>query len=86
MAAADKTTDTAAAQPSATVAPQQYSGTGWQVGDTAPSDAYRALDDTGAPTGPVVSTHPGDRAVQIVAEGGQITDGVRQQLDAAQES
>lgn len=81
--AARKTEETA---PAATVRPQEYAaGTGWEVGQTAPEDAYRALDanGTGAPTGPVVSSHPGGFARLIVAKGAVVTDGVRRELDAA---
>ncbi|MDX3074617.1 hypothetical protein [Streptomyces sp. MI02-7b] len=74
-------------QPAATVRTQEYAaGQGWQVGDRAPSDAFRALDaaGTGEPVGPVVYSHPGDYARQIVAKGGEITKGVRAELDAAE--
>jgi len=83
-----QTTDTTPEQPNpAVVQPQQYSaGEGWEVGQTAPSDAFRALDagGTGEPTGPVVHTHPGGYARQIVAKGQIITEGVRRELDAAE--
>ncbi|MFD8710400.1 hypothetical protein ACFV07_07985 [Streptomyces anulatus] len=72
--------------PAATVRPQEYSaGTGWEVGQTAPEDAFRALDNagTGGPTGPVVHKHPGGYARQIVTKGALITAGVRRELDAA---
>lgn len=71
----------------ATVRTQEYAaGTGWDVGQTAPEDAYRALDaaGTGGPTGPVVHKHPGGHARQIVAKGGLVTDGVKRELDAAE--
>lgn len=73
----------------AVVRTQEYNaGEGWQVGQTAPSDAFRALDaaGTGEPTGPVVHTHPGGYARQIVAKGQVVTKGVRRELDAAEES
>lgn len=76
------------AAPAATVRPQEYAaGTGWEVGQTAPEDAYRALDaaGTGSPTGPVVHKHPGGYARQIVAKGGLVTDGVKRELDAAKQ-
>jgi hypothetical protein len=42
----------------AAVRPRQYAaGTGWDVGQSAPSDAYRSLDDASAPVGPVVYDH-----------------------------
>ncbi|MGW9299419.1 hypothetical protein ACWHA3_01150 [Streptomyces cyaneofuscatus] len=73
--------------PAATVRTQEYAaGTGWNVGQTAPDDAFRALDaaGTGGPTGPVVHEHPGGYARQIVAKGGLVTDGVKRELDAAE--
>ena len=83
-----QTTDTTPEQPNpAVVRTQQYdAGEGWEIGQTAPSDAYRALDasGTGEPTGPVVHSHPGGYARQIVAKGGQITAGVKRELDAAE--
>ncbi|MFF8467914.1 hypothetical protein [Streptomyces griseus] len=74
------------AAPAATVRTQEYgAGTGWDVGQAAPEDAYRALDaaGTGGPTGPVVHKHPGGYARQIVAKGGLVTEGVKHELDAA---
>ncbi|MEU7431084.1 hypothetical protein AB0B07_09535 [Streptomyces sioyaensis] len=71
----------------ATVRTQEYAaGTGWDVGQTAPDDAYRALDaaGTGELTGPVLHSHPGGYARQIVAKGGLITEGVKRELDAAE--
>ena len=76
------------AAPAATVRPQEYAaGTGWDVGQTAPEDAYRALDaaGTGGPTGPVVHKHPGGHARQIVTKGALITAGVRRELDEAEQ-
>lgn len=70
----------------AVIAPQQYAaGVGWDVGQTAPSDAFRALDGDGhgTPVGPVVYSHPGGFARQIVAKGGLVTEGVKRELDAA---
>lgn len=84
--AARKTEDT---QPNpAVVRTQEYAaGTGWEVGQRAPEDAFRVLDDQGAGsvTGPVVHTHPGGHARQIVAKGGLVTAGVRRELDAAKQ-
>ncbi|MDT0473005.1 hypothetical protein RM863_12810 [Streptomyces sp. DSM 41014] len=82
---ADETAETAAQPNPAAVRTQEYAaGTGWEVGQSAPSDAYRALDGagTGEPTGPVVHTHPGGYARQIVAKGGLVTAGVKRELDA----
>lgn len=73
--------------PAATVRPQEYdAGTGWDVGQLAPEDAFRALDtaDFATPVGPVVHEHPGGYARQIVAKGGTVTAGVRRELDAAE--
>ncbi|MGY4903312.1 hypothetical protein OHB49_28855 [Streptomyces sp. NBC_01717] len=73
--------------PAATVRTQEYAaGTGWDVGQTAPEDAFRALDGDGHSTvvGPVVHTHPGGHARQIVAKGGLVTEGVKRELDAAE--
>lgn len=70
----------------AVVAPRQYAaGVGWDVGQTAPENAFRALDGEGynTPVGPVVHTHPGGHARQIVVKGGLITEGVKRELDAA---
>lgn len=73
--------------PAATIRTQEYSaGTGWEVGQTAPEDAFRALDVSGSgePTGPVVNKHPGGYARQIVTKGALITEGVRRELDGAE--
>lgn len=88
MADAKTTTPEPEPEPTnpAIVPPQQYAaGQGWDVGQTAPSDAFRALDGEGynSPSGPVIYTHPGGHARQIVAAGGLITAGVRRELDAA---
>ncbi|MCX4994263.1 hypothetical protein [Streptomyces longwoodensis] len=87
---ADVVDTTVTEQPNpAAVRTQEYAaGDGWAVGQTAPSDAFRALDasGTGEPTGPVVHSHPGGYARQIVAKGQVITEGVRRELDAAEQS
>ena len=73
----------------AVVRTQEYdAGVGWGVGQRAPEDAFRALDaaGTGEPTGPVVNEHPGGYARQIVAKGGLVTEGVKRELDAAEQS
>ncbi|MEU7154109.1 hypothetical protein AB0B15_39770 [Streptomyces sp. NPDC045456] len=68
----------------AAVRTQEYAaGVGYEVGQTAPDDAYRSLDDHSAPTGPVVHTHPGGHARLIVAKGAVVTEGARRELDAA---
>jgi hypothetical protein len=90
MAARKTAADTADTpeQPNpAVVRTQEYAaGQGWEVGQTAPDFAYRAYskDGTGEQVGPVVHTHPGGSAYQIVAKGGLITEGVKRQLDAAE--
>lgn len=74
--------------PAASVRTQEYSaGTGWDVGQTAPKDAFRALGGEGmtTPVGPVVHTHPGGFARQIVMKGGLVTEGVKRELDAAEQ-
>jgi hypothetical protein len=85
-----QTTEAATDQPNAAVVrTQEYAaGEGWEVGQTAPADAFRALDSagTGEPTGPVVHEHPGGYARQIVAKGGLVTEGVKRELDAAEQS
>lgn len=90
---ADEATETAAASgqqaPAATVRTQEYAaGQGWEVGQTAPADAFRALDSAGSgeQVGPVVHEHPGGYARQIVAKGGLVTEGVKRELDAAEKS
>ena len=84
------TAETETEQPNAAVvSTREYSGgAGWAVGQQAPEDAFRALDSagTGEPTGPVVHTHPGGYARQIVAKGGLITEGVKKELDVAEDS
>ena len=75
------------AAPAATIRTQEYDGgTGWDVGQRAPEDAFRALaeDGSGAVTGPIVHKHPGGYARQIVAKGGLVTAGVKRELDAAE--
>lgn len=80
--------ETTEEQPNAAVVrTQEYAaGEGWEVGQTAPADAFRALDSagTGEPTGPVVHKHPGGYARQIVTKGQVVTEGVKRELDAAE--
>lgn len=71
----------------AVVRTQEYdAGEGWQVGQKAPADAFRALSDQGSgqPTGPVLDHHPGGHARQIITKGATVTAGVRRELDAAE--
>ncbi|MFD4558972.1 hypothetical protein ACFWP5_32415 [Streptomyces sp. NPDC058469] len=88
--AARKTADAADEQPNAAVvSTREYAGgVGWDVGQAAPDDAYRALDSAGSgeQVGPVLHTHPGGFARQIVAKGGLITEGVKRELEAGDKS
>lgn len=71
------------------VAPREYAGgPGWDIGQTAPEDAYRALGGEGhtTPVGPVVHEHPGGYARLIAAKGGMITEGVKRELEAGDKS
>ncbi|WP_326730238.1 hypothetical protein [Streptomyces phaeochromogenes] len=90
MAARKPAADAAEEQPNAAVvSTREYSGgAGWEVGQQAPADAFRALDasGTGEQVGPVVHTHPGNYARQIVAKGGLITEGVKRELEAGEKS
>jgi hypothetical protein len=73
----------------AVIRTQQYdAGEGWEVGQRAPQDAFRALDasGSGAPSGPVVHEHPGGYARQIAVKGQVVTEGVRRELDAAEQT
>lgn len=83
--AAEQTTTPEQPNPAAVRTKEYAAGQGWDVGQTAPEDAYRALDaaGTGEPTGPVVHDHPGGYARLIVAKGQVVTDGVKKELDAA---
>jgi hypothetical protein len=82
-----KSTDENQEQPNpAAVRTQEYAaGTGWDIGQTAPEDAFRALGGEGmsTPVGPIVNKHPGGFARQVVAKGGLITEGVKRELNAA---
>lgn len=73
------------AQPNpAAIRTQEYAaGVGWKVGETAPDDAFRALDDHNAPRGPVVHSHPGGHARLIVAKGAVVTESAVRELNAA---
>lgn len=84
----EETPDQAPEQPNPAVMPtREYAaGEGWQIGQTAPADAFRALGGEGMTTsvGPVVNSHPGGYARQIVVKGGLVTESVRRELDAAE--
>lgn len=91
--AARKPADEAAETPeqlnAAVVSTREYAGgAGWDVGQAAPDDVFRALggEDHATPVGPVQHTHPGGTARQIVAKGGLITEGVKRELKAGDKS
>lgn len=90
MAARKPAADAADEQPNAAVvSTREYAGgAGWDIGQAAPEDAYRALDSAGSgeQVGPVLHTHPGGHARQIVAKGGLITEGVKRELEAGDKS
>lgn len=57
---------------------------GWKEGEPAPADAFRALgEDRQTLDGPVVDTHPGGYARQIVARGQTVTAEVLAELRSA---
>jgi hypothetical protein len=72
-------------QPQATVRPQQYSGgEGWELGQTAPEDRFRQIDDDGQFIGEATtSTKGGGRWVQVVTKGSPITRDVLRGLAQA---
>lgn len=82
-----KPSDTEQPTPAATVRTQEYTDIGWNVGQRAPKDAFRALDtaDMATPVGPVLHTHPGGYARQVVAAGGLVTEGVKREIDGAKD-
>ncbi|MFE3169327.1 hypothetical protein [Streptomyces sp. NPDC059224] len=83
--ATDESNETPEQPNAAVVRTREYaSGPGWEIGQAAPDDAFRALDSggTGEQVGPVLHTHPGGYARQIVAKGGLITEGVKRELEA----
>lgn len=87
MAARNSKPETEEQPNPAAVRTQEYAaGTGWNVGQTAPEAAYRALGGEGmtTPVGPIANKHPGGFARLIVAKGGLITAGVKRDLDAAE--
>lgn len=64
------------------IRPQEYiRGTGWQAGDRAPTNAYRATDTNGLPVGPVVYEPPPGRGVLLVTVGTQISEHTARLLD-----
>lgn len=87
--AARKPTDDDEQPNAAVVSTREYAGgAGWDVGQAAPRDAFRALDTsgTGEQVGPVLHEHPGGYARQIVAKGGLITESVKRELEAGDKS
>jgi hypothetical protein len=85
----DQTPESEEQPNAAIVAPREYAGgPGWDIGQAAPEDAYRALggEDHATPVGPVVHQHPGGYARLIAAKGGMITEGVKRELEAGDKS
>ncbi|MFF9205138.1 hypothetical protein ACF1AE_25620 [Streptomyces sp. NPDC014986] len=74
--------------PMQAVRPQQYSGgEGWELGQVAPEDRYRQIDDDGAFVGEAKSSASGGgRWVQVVTKGSPITPDVLRGLAPAEES
>ena len=70
--------DPAPAHP-ARVAQARYSeNTGWDVGQSAPSDQYREIGQDGAYVGKASSTPPkGKPAVQVAVKGDVVTEAMR---------
>jgi hypothetical protein len=68
------------------VQPQQYSGgTGWELGQTAPEDRFRRIDDDGQFVGEAEATvSGGGRWVQVVTKGSPITADVVRGLAPAE--
>jgi hypothetical protein len=74
-------------QPQQAVRPQQYSGgQGWQLGQVAPEDRFRQVDDDGAFIGEAKSSaRGGGRWVQVVTKGAPITADVIRGLAPAED-
>jgi len=88
MAARSKSTDETPEQPPMqAVRPQEYSGgEGWELGQTAPEDRFRQIDDDGRFIGePQASARGGGRWVQVVTKGSPITSDVLRGLAPAEE-
>jgi hypothetical protein len=81
------TDETPDAQPMQAVRPQQYSGgEGWELGQVAPEDRFRKIDDDGNFVGePASSVKGGGRWVQVVTKGSPITPDVLRGLAPAEE-
>jgi hypothetical protein len=85
-ARSSKSTDEAPEQPPMqAVRPQQYSGgEGWELGQTAPEDRFRQIDDDGRFVGEAKSsTSGGGRWVQVVTKGSPVTPEVLRGLAPA---
>ncbi|KJK55641.1 hypothetical protein [Saccharothrix sp. ST-888] len=68
----------------ATVPTRRYTApVGWRIGDIAPADAYRSLDETSTPYGPVYATNPGGHATQLATKGCPISAWARREMDDA---
>jgi hypothetical protein len=90
MAARSSKPDETPDQPQApmqAVRPQQYSGgQGWELGQTAPEDRFRQIDDDGQFVGEAASkVSGGGRWVQVVTKGSPITPDVKRGLAPAEE-
>lgn len=66
----------------ATVAQQRYSeGEGWELGQRAPADRWRLLDQSGSLVGkPLTKAPAGKYAVQVAIKGQPVTNSVRAEL------
>lgn len=66
----------------AKVQPQQYAaGTGYDVGDIAPTTLYCGIGTDGAPVGPVSETQPGGHGMVVCAAGQPVGSDARRLLD-----
>lgn len=89
MAARGSRTDETTEQPQApmqAVRPQQYSGgQGWELGQVAPEDRFRQIDDDGRFVGEAKSSaRGGGRWVQVVTKGAPVTADVVRGLAPAE--
>lgn len=86
-ARSSKAPDDQPQQPMQAVRPQQYSGgEGWELGQFAPEDRFRQIDDDGQFIGEAQSSAKGGgRWVQVVTKGSPITPDVLRGLAPAEE-
>lgn len=67
--------------PAATVQPVRYAaGTGWELGQAAPSDKFIEVGPDGADVGKPTGTAPKGYGRQIAAKGATVTAAVRADL------